>query len=155
MADRKVRARSWWRRCMVSAAVGLGPVSSLLYGQDDRPVQRPAPMDLAVVPAQATENSSPFFPSTTVSDPLAPEWLDPVSRVPNFFGDFFARGAQASSNTTRILEFTGVGAEGFSGGGFVIVGTPPPLTASGQGHTYTLNPIPYTPTPPGVKSPLP
>jgi hypothetical protein len=24
-------------------------------------------------------------------DPCAPDWCDPISRVPNFFGDFFER----------------------------------------------------------------
>src|SRR5262249_20101278 len=72
-------------------------------------------------------------------DPCAPAWCEPISRVPNFLGDPFARGVDPSVP----LRFTGVGAEGFDGniGSFIITA---PVTANGPRGPYTLTQsIPY------------
>lgn len=136
--------RSWVRRVFFGAALGLGHAFSPLHAAE--PPQRPVPIyimpDSAQTPTALAEPSpaaSCFSPAGAPGccDPCAPAWCDPVSRVPNFFGDFFGRGSQACGTSTRFLTYTG-GGEGNP--------EPPPNTAqilplgpvTGPGGPYTL-----------------
>src|SRR5947209_10323006 len=114
----KMRKRGWFGKFLCGAALGVSSTSGLLYAEEP---PRAAPVPTQLVPAApegvtpaSFADPGPMGPCMASNgghsgDPCAPAWCDPISRVPNFFGDFFARTARATNNTT--LTFTG-GREG-------------------------------------------
>jgi len=145
--------RRWFGKALLGSALGLGSTFQALQAQEAAPpqsfsvVSASLTLDDAVTSgAGANQSAGTTFSNSGTGmacDPCAPAWCDPISRVPNFLGDFFARGAQVSRNTFLLetLTYTGAGAEGFTQSGFVIQA---PLTANGPGGPFTLTKsIPY------------
>jgi hypothetical protein len=140
----KTRKRGWLGKLLCSAALGVGSCGGLLSAAE--------PADTSVVPVPLVpatphglqnvswEDPGPVGPCLSTGcqsscDPCAPAWCDPVSRVPNFFGSFFA---PAATHATRPILYTGVGAEG---GDFATI--VPPVLVNGPAGPVTLqNTIP-------------
>lgn len=134
------RKLAWLGKFVLGAGLALAQSSGSLLAWDG-PAKQSAtvPVIAAPLPANEPGKVEPVLPASAFAcdgrsacDPCAPLWCDPVSRVPHFFGDFFARGAQACQNAT--LTFSGAGAEG---GGFETIETP--VTVTGAGRSFILN----------------
>ena len=120
------RKPGWLRKLFCGGALGLSFASGSLLAQTPPEPTLPKALPLAaptneIVLVAQGPSAMPFVPTQGPInlDPLAPAWVDPVSRVPNMFGGFYARsllGSQAGNTVITPLHFTGVGAEG---GGFV------------------------------------
>lgn len=142
MKMRQMRSRRFLGRCLFGTALGVSSFASALQAQESA---APAPAVRAAAPT-ATPTAAPLHGMDvgapgcalpmTPADPCAPSWCDPIERVPNMFGDFFATTLRARQNTlsTQTLHFTGVGAEG---GNFATISVP--VTANGPGGPYVLN----------------
>src|SRR5271170_1454192 len=138
MKRKNRRKPDWLRKWLSGAALGLGFAGGYLHAEEPA---KPEPAWIAnPAPQPATEfvPAAPAIPESTwngspTCDPLAPAWCDPVSRIPNMFGQFFATGDPVTQNTisSQTLHFTGSGAEGE---GFTII--VPPVTVNGPGGPY-------------------
>lgn len=113
------RKAGWLGKCLFGTTLGLGHLGSPLLAQQ-LPPEKPVPVAIvaqapSVQPAPvAIDPSQPptVIPAgqTPMGDPFAPSWAsDPISRVPNFMGDFFGRGLQGCRNIAQTLTFTGGG----------------------------------------------
>ena len=137
--------RSWCRKILFGTVLALAQNNQLLHAQMAPTEQVVAVQNVPPIPGlpSPTLPSLPDPNGTSYSsagsvgiDPFAPAWADPISRVPNFFGDFFARDGQATramSLPPQTLTYTGVGGEG---AGFTLI--PAPITINGPGGPYTL-----------------
>jgi hypothetical protein len=127
--------RGWLGKLFCGGALGLSGASESLQAQtlpdSKSPVEAVSP-GTQLPPANPVDPNPPPNSLTTIPglenlDPLAPAWVDPVSRVPNLFGGFFATSLQATQagttyqtflpgkTVTTPLHLTGVGAEGNTG----------------------------------------
>ena len=166
IADQKRRRRGWLRKCLLGAALGLKATGMPLFA-DDLPQYESGQADPLTlpqadgVPALSHGDGVPAsfasaqttYSSDTYSHPMngcLPCWCDPVSCVPNMFGDFFAVGNQACSGVPQPLMFTG-GGEGFVTGPTTarVADDFLPVTINGPGGPYNLTTdITGTGTPP-------
>lgn len=111
---RRGRRQGWFRKCLYGVTLGLSYPALSLQAQEP-PAAQPLSTQLPLSPSASVDaNAGTSFatrPWEGTGSPCAPAWCDPVSRVPNFFGSFVARGMRASRNTftTQTLTFTGGG----------------------------------------------
>lgn len=131
----RVTRHRFTQACVLSMAVGLSqalsPVS--LSGEELAAPSIANASSTLQETAPPTDFNSPGG-APFVYDPLAPTWADPVSQVPNFFGDFFAAGSRATGLATP-LQYTGAGVEGPSSLFTFLQG---PLTVNGPGGPFVL-----------------
>jgi hypothetical protein len=144
---RRGRKRSWLGKCLCGVALGLGYPQVALQAQEQL---QPLPITSQPVlapNAQLNASAGTSFATNGGSGLAlagAPAWSDPISRVPNFFGSFVARGTRASRNTltNQTLTITG-GGEGIVQNGILTLG-PGSIFESfdgpflGPGGPYTL-----------------
>jgi len=119
------RKTGWLGKCLFGTTLGLGQLGNPLLAQQ-LPPEQPVPVAI-VSQAPAVQPdlppADPSLPPTVipsgdapVGDPLAPAWVSaaPINRVPNFMGDFFARGLRGCQPVDQLLTFTGGGEGNFS-----------------------------------------
>src|SRR5262245_56585212 len=115
MKSRWWRKRGWLGKVVCGAAVSLAYPAGALVAEE--PPLQTVPVQLVPPAPEASSTTALAEPGPAGTsccngapccDFCAPAWCDPVSRVPNMFGDFFARGNQAC----HTLTFSGGGEGG-------------------------------------------
>lgn len=142
------RKAGWLGKCVFGTTLGLGQLGNPLLAQQ-LPPEQPVPLAIvAQAPAAQPDlpPADPSLPPTVIptgeapaGDPLAPAWVsaDPINRVPNFMGDFFARGLRGCQPVDRLLTFNG-GGEGNVDGDNAAIGFFFPLDVNGPGGPYQI-----------------
>ena len=120
-------------RCALAGTLAVTGMGTAL------PVRAQDPVPNFASSTEVAPPAVPFLETTpqsagTCFDPIAPCWVPPVCRVPNFFGDYFGVGIRATGAPPSTLSYTGFGVEG---GGFEDLVSP--LLVNGPGGPFVLN----------------